>query len=105
MIYAILSLSRQRDGTMTAADLGEFNPQPWLGNKGIRVLDRSARLLAVAAQMALTGAGLSQEGAESGDPEPGQDCGQHFPARLVRLPTKRQRARAIDCRKRHRWLP
>jgi len=63
---------------VTAADLGEFNPQPWLGNKGIRVLDRSARLLAVAAQMALTGAGLSQEGAETGDPDLGLVCGTVF---------------------------
>jgi 3-oxoacyl-[acyl-carrier-protein] synthase II len=63
---------------VTAADLGEFNPQPWLGNKGIRILDRSARLLSVAAQMALTGAGLSQEGAESGDPDLGLVCGTVF---------------------------
>jgi 3-oxoacyl-[acyl-carrier-protein] synthase II len=61
-----------------AADLGDFNPQPWLGNKGIRVLDRSARLLAVAAQMALTGAGLSQEETDSGDFDLGLVCGTVF---------------------------
>ena len=38
-----------------AAEVRNFNPQPWLGNKGIRVLDRSARLLSVAAHMALHG--------------------------------------------------
>jgi len=63
---------------MYTAEIADFHPQEWLGNKGIRVLDRSARLLAVAAQMALTGAGLSQEGVESGDPELGLVCGTVF---------------------------
>ena len=35
------------------AEVRNFTPQRWLGNKGIRVLDRSARLLSVAATMAL----------------------------------------------------
>src|SRR5437870_2931306 len=50
------------------AEVLDFQPQVWLGNKGIRVLDRSARLLAVAAQMALSSAGLSQDAAEESDP-------------------------------------
>ena len=37
----------------TTAEVRNFSPQPWLGNKGIRVLDRVARLLSVAAHMAL----------------------------------------------------
>ena len=61
-----------------AAELSGFSPQQWLGNKGIRVLDRSARLLCVAAHMALCHAGLSQETAEQGDPELGLVCGTMF---------------------------
>jgi 3-oxoacyl-[acyl-carrier-protein] synthase II len=60
------------------AELAEFHPQQWLGNKGIRVLDRSARLLAVASHMALSDSGLSQESAEVGDPEIGLVCGTLF---------------------------
>src|SRR5215470_4053329 len=60
-----------------AAEVRNFNPQPWLGNKGIRVLDRSARLLCVAAHMALTSTGLQQEGSE-GDPNLGLVCGTMF---------------------------
>jgi 3-oxoacyl-[acyl-carrier-protein] synthase II len=63
---------------LAAADLGEFRPQQWLGNKGIRVLDRSARLLAVAAQMALSDAGLLQAEERDGDPELGLVCGTAF---------------------------
>ena len=60
------------------AEFQDFNPTPWLGNKGVRVLDRAARLLAVAAQMALTATGLSQEKAEEGDPMLGLVCGTLF---------------------------
>lgn len=60
---------------LCAADLGEFHPQPWLGNRGIRVLDRSARLLAVAAGMALADAGLLEPAAADGDPDVGLVCG------------------------------
>ena len=63
---------------LAAADLNEFNPQPWLGSKGIRVLDRSARLLAVAAQMALADADLLQPADRDGDPELGLVCGTAF---------------------------
>lgn len=34
-------------------EVREFAPQPWLGKKGVRVLDRCARLLAVACHIAL----------------------------------------------------
>lgn len=61
----------------TTAEIEDFQPQAWLG-KGIRVMDRSARLLAVAAHMALTSAELSQENAESPDPELGLVCGTLF---------------------------
>lgn len=63
---------------LPAADLGEFDPKPWLGNKGVRVLDRGARLLAVAAQMALSGADLLQATQGDGDPELGLICGTAF---------------------------
>jgi len=55
-----------------------FNPQPWLGSKGIRVLDRSARLLSVAAHMALTATGLQQPEGGEGDPNLGLVCGTMF---------------------------
>ena len=62
----------------TAAEVRNFNPQPWLGNKGIRVLDRSARLLCVAAHMALTSTGLQQQEGGEGDPNLGLVCGTMF---------------------------
>src|SRR5215467_15408664 len=61
--------------TAVAAEVRNFTPQTWLGNKGIRVLDRSARLLCVAAHMALSDSGLSQDSVEIGDPEIGLVCG------------------------------
>ena len=54
----------------TVAEIADLDPQPWLGSKGIRTLDRSSRLLAIAAKMALDGAGL-----ETGDPALGLVCG------------------------------
>jgi 3-oxoacyl-[acyl-carrier-protein] synthase II len=65
-------------GTAVAAEVRNFNPQPWLGNKGIRVLDRSARLLCVAAHMALTATGLQQKEDGEGDPNLGLVCGTMF---------------------------
>ena len=62
----------------TTAEMGEFNPAPWLGNKGVRVLDRGTRLLTVAAQMALTATGLSQDPAGDGDADLGMVCGTMF---------------------------
>ena len=62
----------------TAAEARNFNPQPWLGAKGIRVLDRSARLLCVAAHMALTATGLQQQEGGEGDPNLGLVCGTMF---------------------------
>jgi 3-oxoacyl-[acyl-carrier-protein] synthase II len=43
----------------TTAELIDFQPQTWLGNKGVRVLDRTARLLCVATHMALCHAGIA----------------------------------------------
>ena len=56
---------------MTTAELIDFQAQTWLGNKGVRVLDRTARLLCVATHMALCGAGVPspvplEEGSELG---------------------------------------
>jgi len=62
----------------TFADIGEFDPKPWLGNKGVRVLDRGTRLLCIAAQMALTETNLSQESKEVGDADLGMICGTMF---------------------------
>ena len=63
---------------LNAAEIVEFDPREWLGNKGIRVLDRSASLLAVASRMALCAAGLTQDMADSGDPQLGLVCGTVF---------------------------
>src|SRR5690348_16453028 len=63
-------------GTSAAAEIRDFTPQQWLGNKGIRVLDRTARLLCVAAQMALSGA--NREAGGEADPEIGLVCGTMF---------------------------
>jgi len=64
------------------AEIHDFTPQPWLGNKGIRVLDRPARLLCVAAQMALTGSALAAPGSgdapTEADPDLGLVCGTMF---------------------------
>jgi 3-oxoacyl-[acyl-carrier-protein] synthase II len=65
------------DGAV-AAEVRNFNPQTWLGNKGIRVLDRSARLLSVAAHMALSATGLQQPEGGEGDPNLGLVCGTMF---------------------------
>jgi 3-oxoacyl-[acyl-carrier-protein] synthase II len=57
------------------AEVSPFEPQRWLGNKGIRVLDRSARLLAVAGAMALADSGVH---AEAPGPAVGLVCGTVF---------------------------
>src|SRR5579884_1222032 len=64
--------------TTTTAEVKKFAPQQWLGNRGIRVLDRSARLLSVAAYMALCGSGLLAPETSEGDPELGLVCGTMF---------------------------
>jgi 3-oxoacyl-[acyl-carrier-protein] synthase II len=63
---------------LVTAEVNDFTPQTWLGNKGIRVLDRTARLLAVAAHLALTEGGLLEGGAEKGGDELGLVCGTMF---------------------------
>jgi len=65
------------DGVV-AAEVQNFVPQQWLGNKGIRVLDRTARLLSVAAQMALCGSGFAPGEPAGCDPETGLVCGTMF---------------------------
>ena len=55
----------------TTAEIRNFSPQPWLGNKGIRVLDRVARLLSVSAHMALCGSNLARADATDADPDVG----------------------------------
>jgi len=60
------------------AEFVDFNPTPWLGNKGVRVLDRGTRFLCVAAQMALSSTCLLQDAAGDGDPDLGLVCGTMF---------------------------
>lgn len=57
------------------AEVRDFSPQPWLGNKGIRVLDRIARLVCVAGHMALSGSELMRPDTAESDPEMGLVCG------------------------------
>ncbi len=67
-----------REDGAAAAEVRDFAPQQWLGNKGLRVLDRSARLLCVAAHMALCSSGLTQPENAEGDPNLGLVCGTMF---------------------------
>ncbi|MBI3895874.1 MAG: hypothetical protein HY313_08060 [Acidobacteria bacterium] len=60
------------------AEIRNFTPQQWLGNKGIRVLDRSARLLCVAVHQALCGSDLRLDDSGQGDPGLGMICGTMF---------------------------
>ena len=64
-------------GAVTA-EFHELNVAPWLGTKGIRVLDRSAGLLCSSTQMALAGTGLAVEIGEAGEPDFGLVCGTMF---------------------------
>ena len=61
-----------------AGEIRNFTPQQWLGPKGLRVLDRSARMICVSAHMALEAAKLSQAGTAEGDPNLGLVCGTMF---------------------------
>lgn len=66
------------DPEAPAAEVRNFVPQTWLGNKGIRVLDRSARLLSCAAWMALDASRLLEPDAAEADPGLGLVCGTLF---------------------------
>jgi 3-oxoacyl-[acyl-carrier-protein] synthase II len=59
-------------------EVEDFSPQRWLGPKGIRVLDRSARLLAVAAQLCLDSVERVPPDSNEGDPDLGLVCGTIF---------------------------
>ena len=61
-----------------AGEIRDFSPQQWLGSKGLRVLDRSARLLCVAAHMALESAGFARQLPAEGDSDLGLVCGTMF---------------------------
>ncbi len=62
----------------SAGEVRDFAPQRWLGSKGLRVLDRSARLLSVAAHMALESSRLAEQAPQEGDSELGLVCGTMF---------------------------
>jgi 3-oxoacyl-[acyl-carrier-protein] synthase II len=62
----------------TAGEIRNFSPQEWLGKKGLRVLDRSARLVCVASHMALQASGLTQPEGDEGDPNIGLVLGTMF---------------------------
>ena len=67
------------DGSeIVACEVRDFVPQKWLGPKGIRVLDRSARLLCVAAHMALESVGRLPADESEGDSRVGLVCGTIF---------------------------
>jgi 3-oxoacyl-[acyl-carrier-protein] synthase II len=66
------------DSASQACEVADFTPQRWLGPKGVRALDRSARLLAVAAQMALESVDRVTPEGEEGDPGLGLVCGTIF---------------------------
>jgi 3-oxoacyl-[acyl-carrier-protein] synthase II len=72
-----VAASTRFPGAVTA-EFAEFNATPWLGNKGVRVLDRGTRFLCVAAQMALSSTGLLQDAAGGGDADLGLVCGTLF---------------------------
>ncbi len=61
-----------------AGEIRNFTPQQWLGQKGLRVLDRSARLICVSTFMALEAAGLAQAAGSEGDSNLGLVCGTMF---------------------------
>jgi len=56
------------------AEVRGFEAERWLGNKGLRGLDRAARLVCVATHFALAEAGLCPQQAD-GDPDIGLICG------------------------------
>src|SRR5689334_3761184 len=60
------------------ARIPDFNPQQWLGNKGIRVMDRSARFLAVAGAMGLADSEICTSPSQATPPEVGLACGSVF---------------------------
>jgi 3-oxoacyl-(acyl-carrier-protein) synthase len=47
-------------------EIQDFDPAPWLGDKGLRTLDRVTKQLVLAARLALEDAGLKKEGAYVG---------------------------------------
>lgn len=71
----VIAPSERLNGALMA-DVGEFDPTPWLGNKGVRVLDRGTRLLCIAAQMALTASKYTA--VAEGDPDLGLVVGTLF---------------------------
>ena len=64
-------------GAVTS-EFHDLNVTPWLGAKGIRMLDRSARLLCVSSYMALTSTGVVNEIGDGGAPDVGLVCGTMF---------------------------
>jgi 3-oxoacyl-[acyl-carrier-protein] synthase II len=62
----------------TVAEIRNFDSERWLGKKGVRALDRTARLLASACQIALCSAGMTQAEESDGAPELGIVCGTMF---------------------------
>ncbi len=74
----VIAPSERLNGALMA-DIGEFDPAPWLGNKGVRVLDRGTRLLCIASQMALTASGYTADpSVADGDPNLGLVVGTLF---------------------------
>ena len=78
MAPSALAGSGEEQPEAPAFEVQDFNPKTWLGPKGIRVLDRSARLLSVAAHMALEESGLLRQEGGTADVELGLVCGTMF---------------------------
>ncbi len=74
----VKTLFPESDPQGLAAEIRNFTPQQWLGQKGLRVLDRSARMICVSSHMALEASGLSQAKSPEGDPDLGLVCGTMF---------------------------
>ena len=66
------------DAGTHAFEVRDFEPSRWLGKKGLRLLDRTGRLLCVAAHLSLASSGLTQPEGSDVDPRLGLICGTMF---------------------------
>ncbi|MCA9589450.1 MAG: hypothetical protein KC657_29280 [Myxococcales bacterium] len=59
----LVSFDASKYANVAALEVPDFEPKKWLGDKGLRVLDRLTKLLVVAARVSLADAGLKADGA------------------------------------------
>lgn len=67
-----------REGPPPTAAIADFQPQTWLGSKGFKYFDRTARLLCVAASMAIEKSGWKDDAAGGDDSRLGLIYGTMF---------------------------